>query len=788
MHTALDRRPVRQGRRRLGAIGGIALLAVAMWLAWATEQPPAPLPVSAPADTFSAGRTLQHLERIAGGEPTPVGSAGGDRIRDYLVTQLQALGLDVEVQTGVGAHAFENTTIVAGRAENIVATLPGRDSTGRVVLGAHYDTPTTSPGTSDDKASVAAILEIARILIEGEPLRNDIVFFLSDGEEPGLIGAEAFARQLPYAGDGGVMLNLEGPGNSGPAALYNTSAGNAGLIREFARSAPHPVGESAVSEVYRLGPFNSDFTVLRESRFIGLEFGPIGGRAYYHHPRDTVDNLNPASLQHQGANALAMARALGDRELDGLRTTGDASFFTVFGRVVHYPSTLVWPLALLGLAAVIALGVVTRARGLTSAPRLLAATVLAAVPLVVAPLASVGLWGLLVRVRPAYGDLMSFEPYRPGFYRWALACATAAVVVIWYLALRRRIGVAALTTGALVWPALFGVAMAALVPGMSYYGALTALAAALGAIAGVLMYERRPVWHAVALSVGALPGAVLWSIGGRALLSVLGIGFGFVGVFFLTMGALTALPLVAIALPAGPGARRMAVAVPVALLAATLGLTGIGLAVDRFDEDHPSSAYLMYVHDADAGTALWGSVDDSPHPWAARYVPDTSTVDPMTAPLPSGTTLARTGPAETTPLTAPEVTVLDAHTESDTTILRLRAESQRDAYALGVYLDRPVSAATVAVAGQPAIELPTLTSQPDDASAWPWEVQFYDPPADGIELTLRVPGTERPRIGVSDWTNGLSGLPGYTERPDDVTMPPAGPPTDSVVVTRVYQP
>ena len=119
------------------------------------------------------------------------------------------------------------------------------------------------------------------------------------------------------------------------------------------------------------------------------------------------------------------------------------------------------------------------------------------------------------------------------------------------------------------------------------------------------------------------------------------------------------------------------------------------------------------------------------------------------------------------------------------TVLRLRASSPRDAYALGVYVDRPVSAATIDVPGHPALDLPHMNPEHADTSAWPWQVQFYDPPPEGIEVTLRIPGTEPPRIGLTDMTNGLDGLPGYTPRPADVSMPPAGPPTDSVVITRV---
>jgi hypothetical protein len=73
--------------------------------------------------------------------------------------------------------------------ENVVATLPGTDPTGRVLLAAHYDTTFGSPGAADDKAAVAAVLETVRALVSGEAPRNDVVVLLTDGEEPGMLGA-----------------------------------------------------------------------------------------------------------------------------------------------------------------------------------------------------------------------------------------------------------------------------------------------------------------------------------------------------------------------------------------------------------------------------------------------------------------------------------------------------------------------------------------------------------------------------------------------------------------------
>ena len=53
-----------------------------------------------------------------------------------------------------------------------------------VALVAHFDSDPTTPGANDDAAGVAAILETARVLLSGPPLRNDVILLFTDGEEP----------------------------------------------------------------------------------------------------------------------------------------------------------------------------------------------------------------------------------------------------------------------------------------------------------------------------------------------------------------------------------------------------------------------------------------------------------------------------------------------------------------------------------------------------------------------------------------------------------------------------
>ena len=92
---------------------------------------------------------------------------------------------------------------------------------------------------------MAAILEAARALkSRGLPLRNNVVLLFTDGEEIGLAGARAFALNTRYRNRVGLALNFEGRGSRGPSYLFETSADNGWIIREFARAAPHPIGTS----------------------------------------------------------------------------------------------------------------------------------------------------------------------------------------------------------------------------------------------------------------------------------------------------------------------------------------------------------------------------------------------------------------------------------------------------------------------------------------------------------------------------------------------------------------
>jgi len=115
-------------------------------------------------------------------------------------------------------------TARAVRIVNVVAWLPGRDTSRVVVVGGHYDSCACSlnpgatflddpeapnprgsydakadaPGADDDGSGAAAVIELARVFSKRYPrgLDHSVVFVLYDAEEQALNGSRQFAARL----------------------------------------------------------------------------------------------------------------------------------------------------------------------------------------------------------------------------------------------------------------------------------------------------------------------------------------------------------------------------------------------------------------------------------------------------------------------------------------------------------------------------------------------------------------------------------------------------------------
>ncbi|MEV0049481.1 M28 family peptidase [Saccharopolyspora shandongensis] len=746
------------------ALAVLVVLALSVLGDASTQQP---APASAPAGEFSAERAVAELGRFAT-EPRPMGSPASDRAKDHLVERLRAEGLQVQVQQSVGARSATGLATF-GRVDNVVATLPGTASTGSVLLTAHYDSAAVGPGASDDGSSVAAMLETVRALRVGGPLRNDLVLVITDGEEEGLLGANAFVREHPLARRGGVVLNWEARGVDGPSLMFETSKGNARLVETFTTAAAHPRGDSSMVAMYRVLPNNTDFTAFVQAGFTGLNSAYIEGSSLYHTAGDTIANLALGSLQHQGENMLALARAFGGADLAGLRSDHDLIYFRALGMTITYPDALVWPLA--GLAALLLVGAVAvaRYRRLVSLPGVLSSALSALLPIGASVVLAQAMWSLMVAVRPGY-DLMGGLVHRPLIFQAAIVALTGFALLCWYLPLRNRLGRAALALGGLAWPTALGIACAALAPAASFVFTVPALAGALGALIA-LMFPR---WALVPVTAGAMVSAMVLPAVTRNVFHGVGLALGGAGALLAIMFGLVLLPIGELFFPDRALRRRTVAVVLLSAFAVACASVGGGLAADGFDAQHPRRSHLAYVLDADANTASWVSAEDEPTDWTKQFV-GTRNTDRLPAGYARGDLW--TGPAQPLDVDGPRVTGSRA---GDT--VTLHVSSSRGAADLVLRVDRPITDVTARAPGSAPVSVQVSGTR---AGTWPGEIRFRDLPPEGADITFRARGNQV-QVTAIDETHGLNVVPGFRPRPPDVE---AGTREDGdrIAVTRTYR-
>ena len=349
------------------ALVGAALVAVA------AARPPAALPADAPTGLFSAGRAFVDIRKIAAA-PHPTGSPEALRVRAYLAGRLQGMGLETAVRPvpftphGLARlKLWEGPNAAPAMPANVVGVLPARDRSGpAVLLMAHYDSVWGSPGAADDSAGVASALEIVRILKLGGPPARDVIVLFTDGEELNSDGARAFFSADPLIADPlasrvGAVVNLEARGSGGRALMFETGPDNGAMASLFAHAVHHPSAQSLAVFLYRITPNFTDFTISKAKGVAGFNFAFMGRAGLYHSPLATPDTVEPGAVQHLGAQALDVVRALATASALPPRAP-DAAFSDVFGLgLIAYPAWGGWVLLAVSAALLVFAAVKARA-------------------------------------------------------------------------------------------------------------------------------------------------------------------------------------------------------------------------------------------------------------------------------------------------------------------------------------------------------------------------------------------------------------------------------------------
>ena len=777
----MDQTLAQTGPRRLSiasnsnVLMGLALLIIFAGALVALRQlkPPQAVAAGAPAFEFSSGRALKHIEAIAT-KPRPPGSMAHDATRDHLVEELTALGLSPEVQKASGVNRRVGTMLVAATVENVIARLKGTVGGGKaVMLVGHYDSVPTGPGASDDASAVAGLLETARALKTQPSLRNDVIFLFTDGEEIGLLGAKAFVDEHPWAKDVGLVLNFEARGNSGPSMMFETSPNNYPLIREFATAAPYPLASSLSAEIYKRMGNDTDFTIFKAKGFAGLNFAYFDGFTGYHTRLDNLHELDERSLQHQGSYALALTRYFGNRDLENIQgdatsANTDAVYFNVLGSLfLQYSGRWVVPLMLLLVllsAGVIYLGFKNKHLTLTGGAL---GFLLFFGSLVLTPLLLRVVWWFVNAAQRALGMDEQAIGYHQNLYILSFVALTIAVSSTLYVVLGKRLSLADTAVGALLWWIVLTIIISLFLPGASYLFVWPLLFSlmALGFLFSAKMRAPIGATNLAALTLGGLPGIILWTP--MIYLLIAGLGFGAAAIVVLISVLLIGLFIPHLRILTSE--RRWLLPGITALIGISLLLAGS--LVSGFDDEHPRSENIFYALNADGNKAIWGSTDSEQDEWTRQLLSPEAEHGGTTEYIPPqfSQILSRVSPA--LPLPPPRVELLSDVNNNGVRSLKLRVTSPRQAPVMTVFMDAVTTVEGAMVNGKRAAEN-SIASR--GASQQGWRMNYYALPPEGIELILEIKSATPVKIHAMDQSYGLPEIPGtsYGARPSWV-MPAA---------------
>lgn len=702
------------------------------------SRTPNPVPASAPDTVFSSERALRHVVEVAR-RPHAMGTDEHDRVRDYIVAQLKAMGVNAEVQatTGIGTRYQES-----GRVQNIVGVIPGREpDVQALLLMVHYDGVEAAPAAADDGAGVGALLETVRAIRARTPaLKEDIIVLFTDGEESGLIGAAAFVREHPRAKDVAFVMNFDARGTTGKSYMFETGPGNLDAVRAL-RSAGDVTAASVFTTVYRTLPNDTDLSELSVLDVPALNFAFTGGVERYHTSIDDVAHLDPGSLQHHGQQMLRVASTIANQPLPR-PVTGDAVFFDlpIVGLVI-YPLALALPLIAVTLF-LFALFVRAPVRDTAiSAGTVVGVLVLTAIAASFVHLSGHAAWSSV--------------------YGLAIASITIGLNASVYIVLRRRGSPAGAYAGVLtVWMLLALVTSLAL-PGVSYLFVWPVLFAVSAERSG----KTAARWVSAAFTLVLLAGLAYGA--SVQLLGLNGIGvIALVGLCGLVTWLIA--PLLD-ALFASDWKRPL-----VTLVLAGVVLLVCGAMFVKQTADYPSHASLVYAQNAETGEAYFGSFG-SANAWAKATIGNASPVSGW------GTALSETGarlaghavanaslPAPT--LTFVHDTVLEG---ARRVIVRLNAP-------------KGTTGVLVRAVGEPvvraAIDAKVVDTTRFRYRSRTWVTQFWNVPDSGAVFSLAIPVGTKIEIQAAARRPGLPASVGPVTRPSNVVAAQSG--DVSIVWTR----
>jgi len=619
---------------------------------------------------FSQKNALKHLKVISS-EPHYVGAAYHRNVREYLVTELQKLGLEVETFEHVAVHPLGMS---AANTQNIITKIKGSGKGKALALVSHYDSGVNSSlGASDAGSGVVTILEgIRAFLANGQQPLNDIIIVITDGEETGLLGASAFVDFHPWSKDIGLVLNFEARGSGGSSyMLIETNGGNKKMIEAFAETGANtPVASSLMYALYKSLPNDTDLTAFREQGDIeGFNFAFIGDHFDYHTAQDSYERIDRESLNHQADYLMTSLSYFAFTDLSQLKSDEDMVYFNFPGlKMVIYPSSWVTPMVILAFLLFLLITFIGLKKNTLSVKGML----IGFVPLVVSLLTagSVGYfgWQLLLIVFPQYADIMQGYTYNG---HWIVACLvsmTGAITLLIYQLFNKRFSSQDLFFAPLVLWLVINIMIALKLPSAGFYCIPLLLALACFALNNVKDMAKSTL--SLVTTLLALPALMMLT----PWISVIVIGLGLKTLFIATILTCLVLLLLVPVFCNYQVKKRLIAGLSLVSLVCLI----ISALQSDYTEDRKKPTSVSYVYDLDNNLAFMVSFNKNLDEFSRQFFDEKSTTAPWdTSVYPDNGYFGYYKPTSPLALQAAKVEVLKDELTADSRTITLLISPQR---------------------------------------------------------------------------------------------------------------
>ena len=570
-----------------------------------------------PATQFSTERALLHLKEISQ-HPHYVGSIQHKNVRDYIVKELQQLGLETEIQQQVAIHKMYRQSTVT---RNILARIKGTDNGKALLLLSHYDSaPNASFGASDAGSGVVTILEGLRaFLATNKQSKNDIIILISDAEEIGLLGASAFVNYHPWAKDVGLTLNFEARGSGGPSyMLLETNGGNKNLIQQFSKANPnYPVATSLMYSIYKMLPNDTDLTVFREDGDIdGFNFAHIGDHFDYHTAQDNYERLDRNTLEHQGTYLMPLLTYFADADLTNLKSDTDYVYFNVpIIGMLYYSFSWILPLLIITILLFIGLVLYGISQRKINTTQLFKGFVPFLVSLFLSGLLAVYGWKFLLKIHPQYNDILQGFTYNGQLYIAAFSALTLAISFLVYSNYFKKIKTTDLAIAPISIWILINIAIAIYLKGAGYF--IIAALYGILSLAILLFSKKHSKNNQLLLTVLSVPILILFV----PMIQMFPIGLG---LKILAVSSTFIVLLFGLLLPVFSGFKNSKRLGQLFLSLALIIFVSASFKSD-YNEERKKPNSIMYVLDADKNQAYWASYDKKVDEFTQQFLSENPT-------------------------------------------------------------------------------------------------------------------------------------------------------------------